>query len=251
MISTLLGIKKNMSLSFDRFGRRMPVTIIQAEPNVVVFQKNGKIQLGLGQKKKAKKTDNLYLATAGSAPRFIKEIKIDNKDQAQAKVDKVTVSIFEPGDEVKITGVTKGKGFAGVVKRWGFAGGPKTHGQSDRHRSPGSIGQTTTPGRVFKGKKMAGHLGSSKFTVTGLEVIDIDSAKNLLTVKGPVPGAKNGFVIIEKTGKVKSYTPPPPPKEEEKTEKEKEKKQESEVKKSDENNDQLNSQGNKEEKENQ
>lgn len=124
-------------------------------------------------------------------------------------------SIFTPGDEVKVTGWTKGKGFTGVVKRWGFAGGPKTHGQSDRHRAPGSIGQTTTPGRVYRGKRMAGHMGNVRHTVTGLEVIETNPAKNLLVVKGSVPGAANGYLTIEKTGQVKTYTPPPEEKPEE------------------------------------
>lgn len=119
--------------------------------------------------------------------------------------------VLEPQDEVKVTGITRGRGFAGGVKRWGFAGGPKTHGQSNRHRAPGSIGQTTTPGRVFKGKKMAGHMGAAKLTITGKEVVEIDPKNNLLVLKGPVPGAKNNLLLIQKTGKVKSYQPPPPP----------------------------------------
>src|SRR3972149_8264270 len=127
MISTLIGTKKEMSVRFDRFGRRLPVTIIQAEPNMVVVQKDGRVILGTGTKKKAKKTENMFIKASGFAPRFKKEIKIEND---QAGVNKVDVSIFGPGDEVKVSGVTKGKGFTGVVKRWGFAGGPKTHGQS-------------------------------------------------------------------------------------------------------------------------
>lgn len=127
-------------------------------------------------------------------------------------------SIFAPGDEVKVTGTTKGKGFTGVVKRWGFAGGPATHGQSDRHRAPGSIGQTTTPGRVYKGKRMAGHAGNVKKTIRGLEVVETDPAQNILVIAGSVPGARNGPVTVEKTGKAKTYTPPEEkPKEEEKT----------------------------------
>ena len=218
MINTLIGTKKEMSARFDQFGRRLPVTIIHAEPNIVVVQKDGKVIIGAGTKKKAKKTENLFVKTAGFAPRFKKEIKVE---EVQGGTSKVDVSIFGPGDEVKISGVTKGKGFAGVVKRWGFAGGPKTHGQSDRHRAPGSIGQTTTPGRVFKGKKMAGHMGVDNLTITGLEVIEVDQKSNLITVKGSVPGAKNGYLVIEKTGKVKGYTPPPEPKMEEEAKEEK------------------------------
>jgi len=215
MINTLLGIKKGMTNRFDGRGHLIAVTQIVAEPNVVVLKKEDMIQLGLGQKKKFKKTENFYIKNVGYAPKFIKEVKVV-QDLEEIKIgDKMTVSIFEPGDEVKVMGITKGKGFTGVVKRWGFAGGPKTHGQSDRHRAPGSIGQTTTPGRVFKGKKMAGHVGVSQKTITNLEVIEVDSDKNLILVKGAVPGSTNGLLVIKKTGKVKGYTSPPPPKEEE------------------------------------
>lgn len=193
MITTILGVKKEMEARFDTRGRRTPVTKIFAEPNIVILKRENRAQLGLAK-------------SVGKAPKFRREVKTEGEVQVG---DRVTVSIFTPGDEVKVTGTTKGKGFAGVVKRWGFAGGPKTHGQSDRHRAPGSIGQTTTPGRVYKGKRMAGHMGNVRHTVTGLEVIEVDSGKNLLVVKGPVPGGANGYLIVEKTGKVKTYTPSP------------------------------------------
>ncbi|TSC54397.1 MAG: large subunit ribosomal protein L3 [Microgenomates group bacterium LiPW_16] len=102
------------------------------------------------------------------------------------------------GDKVKVTGTSKGKGFAGVVKRWGFAGGPRTRGQSDRERAPGSIGQTTTPGRVYKGKKMAGRMGGKRVTIKGLKVVEIKPEENLLIVKGLVPGPKRGKVLVSK-----------------------------------------------------
>ena len=218
MIATLLGLKQNMGSRFDNRGNRMVVTSILAEPNVILEKGESKVTLGFGRRKKAKKTDNAYVKVAGFAPRFIKEAKLkngdDQTDSSLATGSKLTVSIFAPGDLVKVTGITKGRGFAGSVKRWGFAGGPKTHGQSDRHRAPGSIGQATTPGRVFKGKKMAGHMGVSKLTVTNLEVIEVDKAENLLLVKGSIPGARGGFLILEKTGKAKGYTPPPEEKKE-------------------------------------
>jgi large subunit ribosomal protein L3 len=109
--------------------------------------------------------------------------------------------LFRAGDLVDIAGVSKGKGFAGVVKRYGFAGGPKTHGQSDRHRAPGSIGATTSPGRVLKGTRMPGHMGNQRLTVRNLEVLRIDPDRNLLLVKGAVPGAKSGLLFIGKSGK--------------------------------------------------
>ena len=114
--------------------------------------------------------------------------------------DKIDVSLFKSGDLVDVIGVSKGKGFAGVVKRHGFAGGPKTHGQSDRHRHPGSIGAGTSPGRVFKGTLMAGHMGSERVTVRKLEVFQTDPDRNLLLVKGAVPGASNGLLLIRKSG---------------------------------------------------
>ena len=218
MIATLLGLKQNMGSRFDNRGNRIAVTSIVAEPNVILSKEESKVTLGFGRRKKAKKTDNAYVKVAGFAPRFIKEAKLkngdDQTDSSLATGSKLTVSIFAPGDLVKVTGITKGRGFAGSVKRWGFAGGPKTHGQSDRHRAPGSIGQATTPGRVFKGKKMAGHMGVSKLTVTNLEVVEVDEVKNSLLVKGSIPGARGGFLILEKTGKAKGYTPPPEEKKE-------------------------------------
>ena len=115
--------------------------------------------------------------------------------------ERVDVSLFKAGDLVDITGVSKGKGFAGVVKRHHFAGGPKTHGQSDRHRHPGSIGAATSPGRVLKGMRMAGHMGDRRTTVSHLEVFEADPARNLLLVKGAVPGGRNGLLLIKKSGK--------------------------------------------------
>ncbi|MCL4382801.1 MAG: 50S ribosomal protein L3 [Patescibacteria group bacterium] len=117
-------------------------------------------------------------------------IAVDN----QEKLDE----ILQIGDKVKVTGLSKGKGFAGVVKRWRFAGGPRTHGQSDRERAPGSIGQTTTPGRVYKGKRMAGRMGKDRITVRGLKIVAIDNEQKILTIKGLIPGNKKGKVTIVK-----------------------------------------------------
>ena len=223
-MKSILGTKGEMGARYNNRGQRVPVTYILATPNVVLDLKENKITLGAGLKKKVKKTENAYLARAGFAPRYVREVKAEpdsrneraSRGGGEVKVgDKVSVAIFAPGDEVKVTGITKGKGFTGVVKRWGFAGGPKTHGQSDRHRAPGSIGQTTTPGRVFRGKKMAGHHGTFKQTVTGLEVVEVNAQKNILIVKGAIPGAKNGFLIVERTGKAKKYTPVPEEKKDE------------------------------------
>lgn len=212
-----------MTTRFGQFNFKIPVTAIEVEPNVVLSALESKVIIGLGKRNKVKKTDGAYVKVAGYMPRFIKQVNWQvTKDQPEKPKpgDKLTVSVFESGDEVKVTGTTKGKGFAGVIKRHGFHGGPKTHGQSDRHRAPGSIGSGTTPGRVWKGKKMAGHMGASQQTVTGLEIIEVDQDKNIIFVKGAVPGPTSGFVIVEKTGKVKGYTPPPAPNEEKQAEKE-------------------------------
>ncbi len=215
-IGQVMGTKSAMSMRFDSRGRRIPVTSVLVESNQIFVAKNGKAQLVYGKKRKSKKTENAYVKAFGFAPRAIKEFK--NQTVEVKTGDKVTVSLFEAGDAVKVTGTSKGKGFAGGIKRWGFHGGPKTHGQSDRHRAPGSIGQGTTPGRVYKGKKMAGHLGNVTKTVRGLEVIEVDSAQNILIIKGSVPGAKNGLLVIEKIGKVKTYVAPPPPQNDEEKE---------------------------------
>lgn len=135
---------------------------------------------------------------SGGNERFIGEIRGEMEEKKVGDTIKVA-DIFIPGDKIKVTGTTKGKGFTGVVKRWGFRGGPKTHGQSDRHRAPGSIGQGTTPGRVFKGKKMAGRSGSSTKTVSGLKVVKVDAEKNELWVGGAVPGAKGNLVKVTVT----------------------------------------------------
>src|SRR3990167_8295648 len=131
MVATLLGLKQNMESRFDARGHRIAVTGIVAEPNVILEKGESKVTLGFGRRKKAKKTDNAYVKVAGLAPRFIKEAKLKNGDDQTGVVlavgRKVPVSIFAPGDLVKVTGVTKGRGFAGGIKRWGFAGGPKTH----------------------------------------------------------------------------------------------------------------------------
>jgi len=188
-------------------GQRIPVTEIQAGPCFVVEVKPGAVQLGFGERKEKKTLKPIlgHIKKAGLKviPRFLREVSANQEEESSnLKVgDEIKVGdIFKPGDIVDVTGTSKGKGFTGVVKRWGFAGGPRTHGQSDRERAPGSIGSTTTPGRVLKGKKMAGRAGGEKVTIKNLKVIEVNPEKNLLLVKGLVPGAKNGFLMIKKTG---------------------------------------------------
>ena len=147
--------------------------------------------------------------------RWFREVKAENMEDIKPGQSIILDQVFSIGDVVKVTGTSKGKGFQGGVKRHGFHGGPKTHGQSDRHRAPGSIGSGTTPGRVLKGKKMAGHMGNIGASVANLEVVGIDKTKSQLVVKGGVPGAVGGLLVITKLGRVKGYTPPPEEKVEE------------------------------------
>ena len=190
-------------------GTRVPVTCITITPSVVTQVKTNEkdgywgIQLGFGNKRIKSTSKPLQghlkkTSTKEFSPKFLKEIRLES--QGEAKVgDQVKASeIFKVGDKIAVKGVSKGKGFAGVVKRWHFAGGPKTHGQSDRQRSPGSIGQTTTPGRVFKGKRMAGRMGGDGVTVKNLHVISIDAEKNEMFVSGAVPGKFGDLLILTK-----------------------------------------------------
>ena len=205
MVEGIIGRKLGMGQVFGDNGKAEAVTAIEAGPCVVTQVKTkakegyNAAQLGFGEAKRLKSPQRGHLKKLGQFS-HLQEFRVD--DTKAIKVgDKVDVGLFKAGDLVDITGVSKGKGFAGVVKRHHFAGGPKTHGQSDRHRAPGSIGATTTPGRVFKGMRMAGHMGSSRVTVRHLEVFEADPERNLLLVRGAVPGAKNGLLLIKKSGK--------------------------------------------------
>lgn len=227
MITTLLGIKKGMTSTYDARGRRVGATILEVTPNLVtqVKREEGKdgynaIQVGLGLKKSVKKPQvgHLKKANIEQKVRFLREVRADKADVEAGQAIEVG-KVFAKGDEVKVTGTSKGRGFQGGVRRHGFHGGPKTHGQSDRHRAPGSIGSGTTPGRILKGKKMAGHMGAETVTVRGLEVVGVDKKNNLLTIKGGIPGPVGGLVTIQKLGRIKGYTPPPEEKEEEEGEK--------------------------------
>jgi large subunit ribosomal protein L3 len=216
MINTILGQKLETYQDFTQKGVRISLSKILAGPCFVMRIKTapkdgyGALQLGLGQKKTSitsqKKAQSKGVKSK-LTPLFLKEVKV--QDTSAYKVgDQIPVSkILSSGDKVNITGISKGKGFTGVVKRWGFAGGPHSHGQSDRERAPGSIGQTTTPGRVRKGKKMAGRAGSKKITLKNIPVLAVDSEKNQILVKGLTPGPKKGFLIITKTGSLKKFDP--------------------------------------------
>jgi large subunit ribosomal protein L3 len=204
MVSTILGFKIKQSQEFDAAGMRMPVTYVEAGPCYVTKTDAGKtsnsIQIGFAIKKHITKAESGHLKKAGltNKLRFLRSFKVaDLTDLAPGK-EITGAEIFKEGDKIQVTGTSKGKGFAGVVKRHNFKGGPRTHGQSDRERSPGSIGQTTTPGRVYRGKRMAGRMGGDRVTVKGLTVVGFDPATNILKIKGVIPGPSNGLVVLTK-----------------------------------------------------
>lgn len=203
MIKGLIGRKLGMTQRFGDDGRADAVTVVEAGPCVVVQVKTeakegyNAVQLGFGQVRRLKSPMAGHLKDLGKFS-HLKELRVaDIKDIAVG--DKIDASLFKAGESVDVTGTSKGRGFAGTVKRHGFAGGPKTHGQSDRHRAPGSIGAGSSPGRVFKGTRMAGHMGDERVTVRHLVVLEADAEKNRLLLKGAVPGARNGMLIIRKS----------------------------------------------------
>lgn len=204
MIPGMIGKKIGMTQLFRDSGETV-VTVIEAGPcfvtQIKTEEKDGynAVQLGFGEAKRLNSPQKGHLKGVGLF-RYLREFRVD--DVSSFKLgQKVDVDIFKPGDLVDVIGTSKGKGFAGVVKRHHFAGGPKTHGQSDRHRAPGSVGATTFPGRVLKGTRMAGHMGDDRVTVRNLEVVEVDSTRNVLLVKGAVPGGRNGLLLIRKAVK--------------------------------------------------
>lgn len=200
----LLGTKLGMTQVFGEGGVTIPVTVIQAGPCYVTQIKTAErdgynaIQLAYGETRKLTRPERGHLRKAGVPPmRYLREFRVTNPTDYQLG-QQLTVSIFRPGEKVDVIGTSKGKGFAGVVKRHGFGGGPRTHGQSDRLRAPGSIGSGTTPGRVLKGLRMAGHMGNERVTIKNLEIVRVDPERNLLLVKGSVPGHIKGLVMVRR-----------------------------------------------------
>jgi large subunit ribosomal protein L3 len=204
MIHGMLGKKIGMSQIFRQNGRVVPVTAVQAGPCTITQIKTGDsdgyeaVQLGYNPVKRLNRPRRGHLRRAGGLFRYLREVPADDLDGLQVG-RQVNVDLFEVGEKVDVIGTTKGRGFQGTMKRHGFAGGPRTHGQSDRARAPGSIGANTYPARVLKGKKMSGHMGNVRVTVKNLEVVEVDPARNLLLLKGGVPGAPNGLLLIRKT----------------------------------------------------
>jgi len=205
----LIGRKVGMTQIFDEAGRSLPVTLIEAGPCYVtqirqpVRDGYSAVQLGFGEvlARRLAGGELGHLTRTQLPPlRFLREFRLPDSGELK-EGDKVTVAVFAVGDRVDVIGTTKGKGFQGGVKRHGFRGGPKTHGQSDRQRAPGSRGATTTPGRVFKGSRGPGHMGSVRSTSMDLKVVMVDGERNLLAVRGPVPGAAGAVVIVQEARK--------------------------------------------------
>jgi large subunit ribosomal protein L3 len=207
----IVGVKRGMTRVFAEDGSSIPVTVIEATPNRIVQRKTADsdgyeaIQVTFGEIKSSKvnKAKAGLFAKAGvDAGRKLCEFRVSAED-ALVVGDTLTVESFEVGQKIDVTGQSKGKGFAGVIKRYNFAMQDATHGNSVSHRAPGSIGQCQSPGRVFKGKKMAGHMGAEQVTAQTLEVVRVDQENNLLLVKGAVPGAKGGDIIVKPSVKAR------------------------------------------------
>jgi large subunit ribosomal protein L3 len=219
MAGFLLAEKLEQTQMFDETGKRIPVTLLNTQPCYLIDIKWPEsdhymsVKLGFGQAKKIKKSIQGQIEKAGikTPLRFLKEVRLDGVNATKVEEEGKTgiqvgeaklfigqevkpETLFKIGDLLKVTGTSKGKGFQGVVRRHGFKGGPKTHGQSDRWRAPGSMGQSTTPGRVYKGKRMAGRMGNDTITVRNLQVVKIDEKG--LWVKGVVPGYKHGLLEV-------------------------------------------------------
>ena len=209
----LVGRKSGMTRVFTEDGASIPVTVVEVSPNRVTQIKEldtdgyRAIQVTAGNRKASKvsKSEAGHFAKAGvEAGNGLLEFRLDEAEETPEVGAELTVERFEAGQIVDVTGKSKGKGFQGGVKRWNFSMQDATHGNSISHRAPGSIGQCQTPGRVFKGKKMAGHMGAEQVTTQGLEIIRVDAERNLLLIKGAVPGANGGDVIVTPAVKVAS-----------------------------------------------
>jgi large subunit ribosomal protein L3 len=207
MLEGLIGKKIGMTQQYDDLGNAIPVTIIQVGPCAVIQKRTEKkdgysaLQLGFVEEKSRKKPNKAqegHFKKSGVPPtKVLREFLYETKSEVK-EGDQFFVDIFQVGEKVDVVGLSKGKGFAGVVKRWGFHGGKASHG-SMFHRSPGSIGCSAEPSRVLKGKKLPGQMGNARVTVKNLSIIETDKENNLLVVKGAIPGAEGGYLMIKKT----------------------------------------------------
>ena len=215
-MDSIIGIKTEQSQRFLENGKRVPVTKVTVSNNVVTAIKTSakhgysSVQIGMGKLKHPTKAQagHAKKANLDYAPRTLKEIRLP-QDAAEDILGTTIAleTVFAPGDSVSVTGVSKGKGFAGVVKRYGFRGGPRTHGQSNRERHPGSIGAGTTPGRVYKGKRMGGHMGVDQVTIKNMTVVEVNAEEKTILIDGLVPGSVNSVVYVTKIGTDKKYVP--------------------------------------------
>ena len=201
----IVGRKSGMTRVFTEDGASVPVTVIEVEPNRVTLVKDAdsdgyravQVTAGACRPNRISKSEAGHFAKAGvEAGRGLWEFRLESEEEAPEVGAEITVEVFEAGQKVDVAGKSKGKGFQGVVKRWNFRTQDATHGNSLAHRAPGSIGQCQTPGRVFKGKKMSGHMGAENVTTQGLEIVRVDVERNLLLIKGAVPGAPGGDVVV-------------------------------------------------------
>ncbi|MBR0278309.1 MAG: 50S ribosomal protein L3 [Clostridia bacterium] len=208
MQKAILAKKLGMTQIFDEMGRVIPVTVVEAGPNAVVQKKTVEndgyeaVQVGFVdlKEKKAIKPVKGHFAKAGVTPKkFIRELRLDDTSGLNVG-DEIKADIFAEGDKVDVAGITKGKGYAGTIKRWGQHRGPMTHG-SGYHRGPGSMGMCSDPGRVYKGKRLPGHMGVDRVTIQNLAIVKVDADKNIILIKGGVPGPKGGLLIIKNTVK--------------------------------------------------
>lgn len=208
----LVGRKSGMTRVFTEDGNSIPVSVVEVEPNRITQVKSvdsdgyDAVQVTVGERRASRvnKTAAGHFAKAGTgAGRGLWEMRLDEQGDL-AVGGELTVESFEAGQKIDVTGQSKGKGFQGGIKRWNFTMQDATHGNSISHRSNGSIGQCQTPGRVFKGKKMSGHMGAEQVTIQNLEVVRIDAERNLILVKGAIPGAPGGDVLIKPAVKVKN-----------------------------------------------
>ena len=208
MQKAILAKKLGMTQIFDEAGKVIPVTVIEAGPNAVIQKKTVEndgyeaVQVGFVdlKEKKTNKPTKGHFAKAGVTPKkFIKEFRLDDVSALNVG-DEIKADIFEAGEKVDVAGITKGKGYAGTIKRWGQHRGPMTHG-SGYHRGPGSMGMCSDPGRVFKGKRLPGHMGVERVTIQNLAVVRVDAEKNIILIKGGLPGPKGGLLIVKNTVK--------------------------------------------------
>ena len=208
----MIGKKVGMTQIFDEQGNVIPVTVIQAGPcHVTQIRSKDKegyvaVQLGFGETKPQRLTKGqLGHLKRNNLPalRVLREFRIKEGDADVQEGDQIKVDVFAKGERVDVIGTSKGRGFAGAIKRHGFSRQPKTHGQSDRERAPGSVGQRSFPGRTLKGQRMAGHMGNERVTTQNLEVVLVDTERNLLAIRGSVPGHNNGIVMIKPSVKAR------------------------------------------------